>query len=402
VRKSLAVLTHLLLILTALRCSHSTSGFLLNGPALALLLDRYVLRLLPWKPIRWARETAVRGAYFLFGATAFALLRLGVVPWWEAVYRGALVSVAAFAVESALDLVVRPSSGWRGRVLPWLAALVLLGLLIPVAGALHPVHTVPKRPPSSLGLAFEDVRIETADGVRLAAWVVPHPQAHGNVLFCHGHGRNRGHLAALLPTVHELGLNVLALDFRGHGDSEGHTCTLGQDEIEDVLAAEAYLSRRFSGQPLFLVGVSLGADVCLRALPRLSNVAGVWSEGAFARLQGPVDNLFRPLPDLLRGPVVEGYAGLAWLDCGLRMRALNTVETSAGSGVPICFVHGCQDQLIPFSEAEALYSARVGPKEHWWVEDACHYNVRQRHPDEYAARLSSFIKSRLAEARTAR
>jgi uncharacterized protein len=397
VRRIVAVLTHLLILLAALRWSHSTSGFLLNGPALALLLDRYVLRLLPWVSICWIRESAVRGTWFLLGSLVCLVMRFGVVPWWEVVYRGALVSVAAFAVETVIEQV-RPSPG-RGRVLLWLAASGLVVVLLPVAGALHPLHTVPKRPPSSLGLVYEDIRLETADGVRLAAWVVPHPQARGNVIFCHGHGRNRGHLAALLPTVHAMGLNVLALDFRGHGDSEGSTCTLGQYEVEDVVAAEAYMSRRFPGQPLFLVGVSLGADVALRALPRLSNVAGVWSDGAFARLHEPVDHLFCPLPDGLRGPLVAGYSAVGWLDTGLRMEAINPVESAARSAVPIYLVHGFQDQLIPFSEAEALASARLGPTDHWWVADACHYNVRQRHPEEYADRLRSFLVGRLAEVR---
>jgi fermentation-respiration switch protein FrsA (DUF1100 family) len=58
-RRVLAFLTHLALLFAAWRCSHSTSGFLLNGPGLALLLDRYLLRLLPWStPVRWSRELA--------------------------------------------------------------------------------------------------------------------------------------------------------------------------------------------------------------------------------------------------------------------------------------------------------------------------------------------------------
>src|SRR5262249_15393538 len=151
-----------------------------------------------------------------------------------------LVCLVATVVEGCLQLARRS----RSRRCSKSVLVALLVLLLPVVAALHPLRTVPKRTPAAFGLTFEDVRFRTADGVTLAAWLVPHSQARGNLIFCHGHGRNRCHVAGLLQTFHDLGLNVLAFDFRGHGDSEGHTSTFGQREVHDLLAAEAYLSKR--------------------------------------------------------------------------------------------------------------------------------------------------------------
>jgi hypothetical protein len=82
VRRSLALLRHLALLLTAFRWTHSASGFLLHGPTLALLLDRYALRLLPWvRLVAWRRELLARTASFLGSAAVFYLLRPGIVPW---------------------------------------------------------------------------------------------------------------------------------------------------------------------------------------------------------------------------------------------------------------------------------------------------------------------------------
>ncbi len=398
VRRTLALLCHLAILLAALRCSHSTSGFLLNGPALALLLDRYALRALPWStPVSWPREALALAAYFFAGATAFYLLRPGIVPWREATYRGAMVAVAGFTLESFVKAVRRPQSLWRGGLGLRLASLVLLALLIPWAAAVHPLHTVPKRTPAALGLAFEEVHFRTADGMTLAGWVVPHPRARGNVIFCHGHGRNRGHVAGLLPTLHRLGLNVLAFDFRGHGESDGHTSTFGYREVNDLLAARAYLQGHFPGKPLLLVGVSLGAAVCLQALPQMPEVAGVWSEGAFARLAVPVEHEFRLLPACVRGPLVAAYDWLGWLDCGLCVPGANPVESVGQARAAVYFCHGRQDELVPFTEGEALYEAHAGPKWHWWVENASHYNVRQRNAEEYLRRLGVFFEGRLKE-----
>jgi hypothetical protein len=293
-RRIPALLGHAAVLAAAWHWTCSTGGFLVTGGGLVLLLDRYAWRLLPWGPVAWKREALVRGGSFLAGAAAFFFMRPGIVPLWEAAYRGLVVCVVVFAAEVLAGLVPP-----RGRLA--VRGLVIAGVvgLVPLIGSLHPLHTVPKRTPASLGLAFEDVRFRTADGLELAAWLVPHADARGNVIFCHGHGRNRGHVAALLPDLHQMRLNVLAFDFRGHGDSPGHTSTFGHREVEDLCAAEAYLSRRFPGQPVFLVGVSLGAAVSLQALPRLSHVRGVWIEGGL-----------RPV-ERRRGVQIRAIAGVA-------------------------------------------------------------------------------------------
>jgi alpha-beta hydrolase superfamily lysophospholipase len=195
-----------------------------------------------------------------------------------------------------------------------------------------------------------------------------------------------------LRTFHDLGLNVLAFDFRGHGDSGGHTSTFGHREIRDLEAAEAYLGGRFPDQPVLLVGVSLGAAVSLQALPRLPHVRGVWSEGAFARLGNVIRHQFAGVPGTLRGPLVHLYYLLGWVDCGLWVPSVNPVEDVRGVAVPIYFCHAEEDALIPVTEGQALYEGYSGPKTRWWVAGASHYNVRQRNHEEYLRRLRAFLE----------
>ena len=366
----IALLMHGTILLAAWCWTHSVSGFLVTGCGLTLLLDRYALRLLPWSPILWKKELPLRAGSWLLGAAGFYVMRPGLVGLWEAGYRGIIVCLAVALLEQAVRL---------GRQRLWLKG-TLLGLLIlaiPVVAAVHPLHTVPKRTPAAWGFAFEDVSFRTADGVQLAAWVVPHAQARANVIFCHGHGRNRGHVAGHLQTLHDLGLNVLAFDFRGHGDSEGHTSTFGRREVQDLCAAVAYMNNRYPNQPLLLVGISLGAAVTLQALPHLSDIRGVWSEGAFAHLTSAVNQELLPLPAPLRGPLIECYYAFGWLDCGFWAPSVNPIEHLHGVSVPIFFCHGTKDELVPIADGHALHASYAGPKDHWWVEGASHYYVRQ-------------------------
>ncbi len=394
---------HLALFVAAYRWSHSTSGFLVTGPGLALLLDRYVTRLLPWTtPLVWKKELTRRAGWALVGGIGFYCMRPGIVPVEEAVYRGAIVSLAVFLMELLVGPISRGLGGPAGRVrwCCWSVLLALFGLVMPVLAALHPLHTVPKRTPASFGLEFEDVRFQTADGLQLAGWLVPHPQARGNVIFCHGHGRNRGHVAGLLETLHDVHVNVLAFDFRGHGDSDGHTSTFGHREVADLLAAEAYVRERCPGQPLFLIGISLGAAVSLQALPQLRDVHGVWLEGCFSHLSHPIRTELTWTPACLRGPLFALYNGLGWADCGFRARRIRPIDALKQVQVPIYFVHGQRDELVPCTDGRELYTACTCPKWCWWVEDATHYNVRQQHQAEYLRRLREFLADRLVEVTT--
>ena len=400
-RRLLFLCGHFALLAAAFAFTSSTSGFVVTGFGLALLLDRYLTRLLPWnRPVYWLKELGLRGGSLLVGAVAFYLMRPGIVPLGEAAYRGFIVSLVAFLLEVVVEQVTKyhadsPSRAWRWKFGLRSVLLGTVAIAAPVIVTLHPLHTVPKRGPDAMGLAFDDVRFQTADGVTLAGWVVPHVEARGNVIFCHGHGRNRGHVAGLLPTFHNLGLNVLAFDFRGHGDSEGHTSTFGHREVGDLLAAASYLRARFPDQPLFLAGISLGAAVTLQALPLLPEVQGVWSEGCFSHLTAAIENEFAWLPAGLRAPMLSLYHVAGYLDCGFWAPAVNPLDSLSRVNVPIYFTHGEQDELVPIADGKALYDAYRGPKRHWWVENASHYDVRQRHREEYLERLRSFFEERL-------
>jgi uncharacterized protein len=409
-RSAGAILLFLLLyaaiLLAAGRLVYSKSGFLLLGVGAVILLDRYVFRLLPWKrPLAWRRELAVRLGYFTLGALGFYLSRPGTIQAAEPIVLGTALSLAALLFESAFGGAIRLLSLLRLRLQilrrRWLRVASGHGLffgaivfVLPLF-AFHLPHTVPTRTPASLGLAFQDVTFTTSDGLELGGWLVPQERARANVIFCHGHGRNRGHVMGLLPTLHDLGCNVLAFDFRGHGESPGHTETFGPLEVEDLRAAESFLTSRFPGKPLFLVGISYGAAVALQALPDLPGVQGVWAEGCFRRLDAVAERKFSWLPGALQRGVVSLYCELVWLDCGVWGHAVNPIDRLQGLQVPICFCHGTADEVVPFGEAEALFQSYAGPKSHYWVAGASHYNVRQKANGQYLRQLHDFLQERM-------
>ena len=75
--------------------------------------------------------------------------------------------------------------------------------------------------PADMGMDYEDVYFETADGVRLHGWYVP---GDGDVcvVWFHGNAGNIGHRVYNLALMHSrVGASVFLFDYRGYGRSEG-------------------------------------------------------------------------------------------------------------------------------------------------------------------------------------
>jgi uncharacterized protein len=388
----------------------SVSPLFVFGVVPVLWLDRWCFQLAPWpadEPRRW--EIARRSAWLIVGVLGFRQIWLGHVPWYEALYLGAEITLATAFLETvvrctgaAMRRWIRRkepmATGWGGRWRETLIVCGLVGVLAPL-GALHPPHSVAKRLPSVQGYEVETVAVPTSDGLELHGWLMSKPDARGLLVFCHGHKGNCGQVAHFLKAVQPLGFNVLACDFRGHGESPGHTAAFGLYETQDVVAAVNFLRQRYPDKPLFLVGVSYGAAVVLQALPEIPDVRAVWVEGAFARFDGVVENVFRMVPQPLRYCVADFYSTLGWLDCGFRASDIRPIDKLRNVRVPICFCHGRRDDLIPFEQAETMYNSYAGPKSCLWFDDGRHYGLRKNHEEEYFTRFCGFLEEHMGSDR---
>ncbi|MBC7896185.1 MAG: hypothetical protein H7066_12290, partial [Cytophagaceae bacterium] len=90
----------------------------------------------------------------------------------------------------------------------------------------HPAERAVAAPPAALALRERSVAYPSGDGTTLRAWVVPGtgPDSVGYwMLICHGNYGNIGYgdRPAFYASARDLGLNLLAFDYRGFGESEG-------------------------------------------------------------------------------------------------------------------------------------------------------------------------------------
>ncbi len=206
--------------------------------------------------------------------------------------------------------------------------------------------------PSQWGLPYEDVWLTTADGVRLHGWFVPaqRPAAQPGrprpqtLLFLHGNAGNISHRGASLQIFAELGLDVLMLDYRGYGLSEGQPSEAGL--YKDADAAWRWLTDTRGLGPLDIVifGRSLGGAVAAELAARVQPGALI-VESSFSDLASMIQHHYPVLGQLI--PLRYRFPAAA---------ALARVEA------PVLVLHSPDDDIVPYAQGRALYAAANEPK----------------------------------------
>jgi len=223
--------------------------------------------------------------------------------------------------------------------------------------------------PAQFGLVAEDVWMAAPDGSKLHAWFLPsHGPAKGTVLHLHGNAANVSNHLPLVAWLPARGFNVLTLDYRGFGRSQGTPSLDGV--VDDAAAALAYLRTRrdVDATRLIVVGQSLGGATAMRLLARDST--GV-------RL-AVIDSAFASYRQIARE--AASTAGLLAPLAPYVMKAFpgpdrDPITALRSVHVPLIFVHGTRDAVIAHDHSAQLHAAANAPKELWTVEDAEHVAV---------------------------
>jgi fermentation-respiration switch protein FrsA (DUF1100 family) len=254
------------------------------------------------------------------------------------------------------------------------AVFLLLALLL--AGCVERMFFYPDSAtyaqPERFGIRHEDVYITTADGVRLHGWWLPATdKALGSVLHLHGNAANVSNHLPLVAWLPAAGFNVLMLDYRGFGRSQGRPTLDGV--VEDAAAALRHLRARpgVDAQRLIVLGQSLGGATALRLLARDSDgVRLAVIEAAFASYRGIARDA------ALRSVVLAPFLPVALP--ALPPREADPVAALPAIRVPILILHGTADEVIPFAHGEQLAAAAPAGTEFIRIEGARHLESLMR------------------------
>lgn len=245
-------------------------------------------------------------------------------------------------------------------------------------------------------LPYEDVWIPIANSHdRLHAWWVPSPSVKDHhavlpgeptnvlttaktMLYFSGVGRNMGdyNYLARVAALHQLGFAVLVVDYRGYGRSDGSFP--GKRQVyEDSQAAWHYLraNRRLPSEQIVLYGESLGGAIALDLAVKHPEAEGLIMQSSFTSMAEVVER-----KDFLR------FFPVRWL-LTERFDSLSKVRSLR---IPVLFLHGTADSVVPSEMSQRLYDAAPVPKQLFFAAGVEHVGLYQPGAQSYVKAIQRF------------
>jgi alpha-beta hydrolase superfamily lysophospholipase len=286
------------------------------------------------------------------------------------------------------------------------AVIVLLAAHVTAAVYLADSFTRARRrrvegTPADLGLRYEEVQFGAADGTQLLGWFMESPGARATVVLVHdvdGTRADRAHgLMTLQRDYLHRGMNVLAFDLRGRGESAGMRDTLGAREIDDVAAAVRFAHQRVAHLPVVLHGFGLGGSLAIVSAARGLDVDLVIADSPFTSARAYLHRRWRGIPQ----PTFSLALRLARQRFDADPDAVQPlVAVAESSRVPVLFIHGEADRIAPVSHSLNIAAASLNPKnEVWRVPAVGHCTAYRRVPDAYMRHCLEFIERALPSRR---
>ena len=238
----------------------------------------------------------------------------------------------------------------------------------------------------------EDWTLESFDGLELhAKRFSPAESSDRWAILIHGYGRDGTYAYDYAEEYLKRGWNVLIPDLRAAGESQGEFITMGALESRDVYD---WAKKLPAAAKFILHGVSMGAATALMtaALEPKNLVAVVEDCGytsAYEMFAAQLDKIFG-LPEY---PVMPCANLVCKLKTGVKISDAAPLEVVDKIKVPVLFIHGDADGLVPFEMMNKLYDACAAPKEKFVVNGAGHADSKRKDPAAYFDKIFDFLKT---------
>ncbi len=240
--------------------------------------------------------------------------------------------------------------------------------------------------PEEFKLRYQDVSlpVKTEDGKteNIHGWWLPTNRTNAKVLlFLHGNSYNIGGNLKHANRFHQLGFSVFISDYRGYGKSEGDFPSEAQ-VYEDAQTAWTYLTQQRSINPkeIFIYGHSLGGAIAIDLATKHPEAAGLIVESSFTSIADMVhrDPKFAIFPiDLL---------------VHQKFDSINKVRSLL---MPVLYIHGTADSLIPFSMSQQLFDATNSSKQLVLIPNGGHSNNATVNRSLYLSSIQTFVQRSL-------
>lgn len=242
--------------------------------------------------------------------------------------------------------------------------------------------------PANFNATYEDVLIpvKKADGTseNIHGWWLPNikQEEKGSlgdrkvILYLHGKGKNISANAKHANRLMRMGFSVLVFDYRGYGRSEGSFPSESSVYTDAQTAWDYLIQKGYKPNQILIYGHSLGGAIAIDLAIKHPDALGAIVDASFTSMSdmAQLDPKYRIFPiDLL---IHQRFDSIA------KVRSL---------AIPVLYIHGTADEVIPVSMAQSLYEATPSRKQIVIIPNGGHNNNAATNEPLYLNAIRSFF-----------
>lgn len=250
----------------------------------------------------------------------------------------------------------------------------------------------------------EDITLKSFDGLNLTSTLIMNENPTNKFIVL-VHGVSICYVGSLkyFDIFYKNGFNVLIVNQRRHGKSEGKYSTYGFYEKYDVNMWIEYLKSRFGNDIILgLHGESMGAGTVMETIPLNDSIKFVIEDCGYSNFHELIGFQIthayknRLVRKILRPSLIFANFFMK-TKAKFSMKKIVPIDIVASTSLPMMFIHGKEDYFVPWYMAVDLYKAKTkGYKELYLVEGAKHAEALEVNKIIYEKKIMTFIEKSLS------
>lgn len=248
-------------------------------------------------------------------------------------------------------------------------------------------------------LPKEKVYITSFDGLQLHGYILKAKKDSKRwIIIVHGYTANLHISAQYIDLFQQEDFNILLVDQRRHGESEGKYSTYGFKEKYDVKAWVDLLTESYGEDIVIgLHGQSLGGGTVLEYLSIAQpNVKFVIADCPYSDLTELIHYQITVLNKAPAFPLLGVVNQYLKCKAGFSLKQVSPILAVEKSLLPVMFIHGTEDTYVPTQMGIDMYNVKQGPKKLLLIPKAVHANAFSVDPKLYTHETIQFISSSLS------
>ena len=203
---------------------------------------------------------------------------------------------------------------------------------------------------------YEDIYVNSFDKLKLHARLFENKENNKVAILCHGYrGTAYRDFCGGAKEAIEMGYNVILIDQRAHGSSQGHSITFGIKEVQDLISWVTYARERFGQNiELVLIGISMGGATVLMAADKVGKNVKIIADSPYSSPKIMLKETIKAI----HLPVSIFYALVSFVGhvfAHVNLNKLSAYDSIKNTNNKVLIIHGNKDSVVNYKISQQLF-----------------------------------------------